>query len=100
MQKNITAILIVICIILLSVLVISSSANGIKIKKAEAQVAALNKTIADKDGEIARLNGTVRDREQALDTMRREMDTVKTELSNTVLRMQAGPAAQKSTVDR
>lgn len=91
MQKNIVAVLAVICIILLSVLVISSSADGVKLKKAQAQVAALNDTLTQKDAEIIRLNGVLQEKQRALDTVNRELENVKKELSNTVIRLQALP---------
>ncbi|MCX5677560.1 MAG: hypothetical protein NTY76_00405 [Candidatus Omnitrophica bacterium] len=100
MQKNIVPVLVVICIILISVLVISSSANGVKLKKAQAQVIVLNNTIVQKDAEIIRLNSVLQVKQQALDSMNREMENVKTELSNTVIRLQALPAAQKSAATR
>jgi hypothetical protein len=96
-QKNIVAISVVICIILISVLVISSSANGVKLKKAQAQIAILKDTVAEKDREIVGLTGLIQAKQQALDSMNREVENVKTELSNTVIRLQALPAAQKGT---
>ena len=95
MQKNIVAILAVICIILISILVISSSANGVKLKNAQAQAALLNDAVAEKDVEIARLNGMVQEKQQVIDSLNKEIESVKTELSNTVVRLQAGSAAQK-----
>lgn len=100
MQKNIVAILVVICIVLISVLVIGSSANGVKLKKARAQIAILNDTVAQKDGEILRLTDLIQAKQRALDSVNREVENVKTELSNTVIRLQALPAAQKDVVKK
>jgi len=99
-QKNIVAILVVICIVLISVLVIGSSANGVKLKKARAQIAILNDTVAQKDGEILRLTDLIQAKQRALDSVNREVENVKTELSNTVIRLQALPAAQKDVVKK
>lgn len=100
MQKNIVVILAVVCIVLISVLVIGSSANGVKLKKAQAQIAILDDKVAQRDGEIIKLAGLIQAKQQALDSMNREVENVKTELSNTVIRLQALPAAQRDVVKK
>jgi peptidoglycan hydrolase CwlO-like protein len=87
-------ILTVICIILLSVLVVSSSSNGLKLKKAQAEITVLSNTVAQKDAEMVRITGLLQETKKALDTANKEMEKVKTDLSNTVLRLQAMPVMQ------
>ena len=95
MQKNIVVILSIVIIVLLSVLMISSNANGMKLKKSQAQIAALEATVTQKNAEILSLTNAVSAKQQEADTMRNELETVKTELANTVIRLQALPGTIK-----
>jgi uncharacterized coiled-coil protein SlyX len=65
------------------------------LKKAQEQIVKLNNTIAQQGSEIIRLNGVLQTKQLALDSMTKEVERVKMELSNTVIRLQAGAAAQK-----
>ena len=95
MEKNKIAILTVVCIILVSVLVINSSSNGKKVGKAESQIVALSAVVANKDAEVKKLSGMLKAKDQEVATLNKEIERVKTELSNTVVRLQASPNAQK-----
>lgn len=96
MEKNKVAILTVICIILAGALIINSSSSGTKLSTTQCQVVSLSTVVAKKDAEIKKLNGVVKAKDQEIATLKKEIEGVKTELSNTVVRLQASPAAQKA----
>lgn len=61
----------------------------IKVKESAKQIVVLNDLIKEKDAAISKLIGERDSKEQELNILRRELDSVKTTLSNTVLKLQA-----------
>ncbi len=88
MKKNLTAILVVVIVALVSILVVGSNANNLKIKNAQAQIVSLTDIVAMKDAELAKLSDDVKAKQQEVDALKKEIEGVKTELSNTVIKLQ------------
>lgn len=93
MEKNKVAILTAICLILVGAIIVSSSSNGTKLSRTENQVIALSAVVAKKDAEVKKLSSMIKAKDQEIAGLKQDIEKVKTELSNTVVRLQASPSA-------
>ncbi len=92
MKKNVKGILAGLIILVVGLLVINCYLADLKAKEAARQITALNVLIQQKDEVIVKLTADIAANQQLLDNANKELESVKTELSNTVLRLQAASA--------
>ena len=94
MKAKIKIILVGIAIIIAVILVVSVLQANSKLKQAELQIVTLNDLIAQKDADINKLVADLQIKQGELNVANKELESVKTELSNTVLRLQASGEAR------
>lgn len=98
MKKNVKGILAGLIILVIGLLVINCYLADLKAKEAARQITVLNVLIQQKDEVIVKLTADVAANQQLLDSAKKELESVKTELSNTVLRLQAASVPVASPV--
>ncbi|MCX5686838.1 MAG: hypothetical protein NTW09_05225 [Candidatus Omnitrophica bacterium] len=96
MKKNMKGILAGIAILVVGGLAINNYLAGIQVKGSAKQIAALNDLIKEKDVVINKLISGKDSKQQELDILKKELESVKTDLSNTVLKIQAQTPASPS----
>lgn len=98
-KKNMKGILIGIAILVMGGMAINGYLADLKAKGSAKQLTVLNDLIKEKDMVINKLIGGRDSKQQELDILKKELESVKTDLSNTVLRLQAQtPALSPSPV--
>jgi len=88
-KKNMKGILVGITILVVGGLAINCHLADMKVKQSASQITVLNDLIKEKDIVINKLIGQRDSKQQELDILKKELESVKTTLSNTVLKLQA-----------
>ncbi|MFA6142862.1 MAG: hypothetical protein WC738_06190 [Candidatus Omnitrophota bacterium] len=97
MKKNMKGILAGLVILVVGLLAINCYFADLKAKEAAKEITALNVLIQQKDEMISKLTTDIAANQQLLERAKKELESVKTELSNTVLRLQAAAAPVVTT---
>jgi len=98
MFKNMKIVLIGIAVIIIGGLAISCYVSDMKAKQSAKEVVVLNDLIKEKDAAINKLMGEMQSKQQELNGLKKDLENVKTELSNTVLKLQVSTPASTTPV--
>ncbi|MFH0764745.1 MAG: hypothetical protein V1927_07085 [Candidatus Omnitrophota bacterium] len=106
MKKNMKGILAGILILVVGGLAINNYLAGLEVKNSAKQIVILNDLIKEKDMAIEKLIVDRDSKHQELNILKKELESVKTDLSNTVLKLQVqapasvAPAPVKAPVKK